>query len=159
MRGECERRDRQSSKAKRDWPRRKDHRPPKPPILLMMTEDETALFSRPGAASIDLSVFGVGWHQPAQRHPASPILPETALSERRIPDRPCYNTLEQLAHAAPTRSAPCRSTIGPAFLQGSSIISTNSGPWKSAAISTVEGCRWACPPLWNSEAVRERRMS
>lgn len=38
-----ERRHRRSAKVKRAWPRRKDHRPPKPPRILTLTADQKAL--------------------------------------------------------------------------------------------------------------------
>jgi DDE family transposase len=41
-----ERRTRTSRKAKRPWPRRKPHQPPKPPKLLMLTSEQKALISR-----------------------------------------------------------------------------------------------------------------
>jgi hypothetical protein len=41
-----ERRERTSAKAIRTWPRRKPHKAPKPPRLLMLTEEQKALISR-----------------------------------------------------------------------------------------------------------------
>ncbi len=39
-RAERERRERTSAKEKREWPRRKPHRPPHPPLLLMLTDEQ-----------------------------------------------------------------------------------------------------------------------
>lgn len=41
-----ERRERTSAKQKRTWPQRTPHKPPKPPKLLTMSEEQKALFSR-----------------------------------------------------------------------------------------------------------------
>lgn len=48
-RGVRERRQRTSGKQKREWPRRTPHKPPRPPKLLTMSEEEKALFSRMNA--------------------------------------------------------------------------------------------------------------
>ena len=42
----AERRRQKSSKASRDWPRRKTHQPPAPPISLMMNEEQKALLEK-----------------------------------------------------------------------------------------------------------------
>lgn len=49
-RGSRERRPRVSSKEKRAWPRRTPHKPPKPPKLRTMDDDEIAVYSRLNAA-------------------------------------------------------------------------------------------------------------
>lgn len=46
-----ERRDRTSSKRKREWPRRKPHKPPKPPHLLTMNDKQKALLIQLKAAA------------------------------------------------------------------------------------------------------------
>jgi hypothetical protein len=46
-----ERRERTSAKAKRPWPRRKPHKPPKPPHLLKLTDKQKALISRAKATA------------------------------------------------------------------------------------------------------------
>ena len=51
MRCQRERRDRTSPKQKREWPRRKPHKPPKPPRLLTMNDEQKALLSAFNAAA------------------------------------------------------------------------------------------------------------
>ncbi len=45
-RAQREQRQRTTSKQKREWPRRKDHKPPQPPLLLRLTESQKALIHR-----------------------------------------------------------------------------------------------------------------
>lgn len=51
--GQCarERRERTSAKQKREWPQRTPHKPPKPPKLLTMTDEEKALLARLNAVA------------------------------------------------------------------------------------------------------------
>src|SRR5258705_8053700 len=49
---ERERRERTTAKQKREWPRRKPHEAPKPPIVLTMTEEQKSLLARHRSESL-----------------------------------------------------------------------------------------------------------
>ena len=55
-------RNQRSPKATRVWPRRKPHKPPKPPILHTLNEDQKVLLNNTWVPHDDRSVTDVGWH-------------------------------------------------------------------------------------------------
>jgi len=60
-RGE-ERPGRTSAKASRDWPRRKPHKPPKPPKLLTLTDTQKSFLDKLNGQAARPVFAGVGWH-------------------------------------------------------------------------------------------------
>ena len=57
-----ERRVRTSAKQKREWPRRKAHTPPHPPLLLRLTEEQRSRFINTYKPHKNQTGNGIGWH-------------------------------------------------------------------------------------------------